>query len=904
LYSSKGFRLAFIVCVFVLAGFAVRAQHVVVGGSVVDSASGAVLEDATVTLLQMPGHEILGTVRSDTSFHFSKLSKGSYLLMVTYQGYAPDSILFSIKAKDTAMIRLSILMQLEAGSLLQVVVQARIPPAIVKNDTIAFNAGAYPSPPNSTVEDMLRKLPGIEIDKDGNVTMQGQKVDKITIDGKDFFLNDLRAASQTLPADLVASVEVFDTQSEKAKLTGIKEQGKTKTINLKLKKKHPRGFFGKVYAGGGTNSPSGGGGELGSYSAGGNATKFAGQQMFFVTGNANNINNQFTGSEHQNGPGAGVQSLNSLQLNYRDEWTPKLNVTLNAGRAYNNSSLNQQLSRQTALGDSSILQNSSSMAKNKTTAYNVFGRFEYAYDSSTRINFQSDFSSQKNAGLTMDTISIEALKPGGNYTSSIGKTDNSLNATGNSFNNGLDFSHKFQKKGRMIYFNIGQSYSEQNQPAALYSLLKNYDSAGNETTALVNQQSTQKTNNNGLSANVSYIEPVGKRHLLDFGYSMNHSSGHSDKESYDFDSLTGKYDMPDSLTTNRFQNHTTVQSLSAGYNTTEGKYQFQLGLTGQVTQLENLNLVNNINFKQQTANWFPRASLLWDIGKGKNMDIGYWGYSTAPSIDQLQPVPDLTNPYLIKVGNPGLRQQLTHYVFARYSAFNSKTFQNWQVLVSTDYAQNDITSSSTVLAGGVQELEYINVSGVYHGSAHLTYGFPLGGQKNGNASLSVHGSYGHDISLVNAIENVAANTGIGGAVSMNFHVRDLVFIDARADVNQTYTNYSLAGSPQSQTLNENYVVNINYRLPGAVSIASYYDLQVTGSQAALPSHAVSLWNASLYKSILKNKCELRLSAYDLLNSSSSFSQTTGVNYVQTQKTNLQGRIFLFSIIYRFRKTES
>lgn len=227
---------------------------------------------------------------------------------------------------------------------------------------------------------------------------------------------------------------------------------------------------------------------------------------------------------------------------------------------------------------------------------------------------------------------------------------------------------------------------------------------------------------------------------------------------------------------------------------------------------------------------------------------------------------------------------------AHYAAFNSKTFENWQVSVNADYAQNQITSASTVLAGGVQEVEYVNVPGVYHSSAHLTYGFPVGSKKNGNASLSLHGQFGHDISLVNSVENIAASVGYGGAANINFHLKDYLFIDARADISQTISHYSLAGSPNAQTRNENYNLNINYRLPGAVTIACYYDLQVTGSQAALPAHAVSLCNASIYRSVFKNYLELRVSAYDLLNSSSSFSQTTGVNYVQTQKTNLQGRI--------------
>jgi hypothetical protein len=915
-WLSQSKWLPLVAIIFIGAGLSVNAQKITVRGIVTDSVSGQLLEEATVSLFRLPKPDLVGRRRSDTAFVFPNLGKGNYILLISYQGYAADSMKFSVSAKDSGQRRVTVLLKQNFGNLMQVVVRASIPPAIVRNDTIAFNAGAYPSPPNSTVEDMLRKLPGIEIDKDGNVTMQGQKVDKITIDGKDFFLNDLRNASQNLPADLVAQVEVFDTQSERAKLTGIKESGKGKTINLKLKKKHPVGFFGKVYGGYGGNAGNGGNGYggsdagLGSFSVGGNATKFAGDQMFFATGNANNINNQFTGTEHQNGPGSGLQTLNNLQLNYRDAWTPKLNATINAGRSYNNSSVNTQLSRQTALGDSSILQNSISSTQNKNTSYNAYGRFEYALDSLTQINLNSGYSNSKNNSQTTDTVSIQTLKnainsgSGTNYISSLGKTDNSLNGSGDNFSNSLDFRHAFHKKGRQVYFNISQNSSKQNQPAGLFSALKNFDSSGNViSNNIVNQQSTQVTNNNGYSINASYTEPVGKRHILDFGYALSHSSGHSDKESFDYDSLTGKYDILDSVTTNRFLNHTIVQGLSAGYNTTEGKYQFQIGLTGQLTQLENKNLFNNQNLQQQNVNWFPRASLLWDIGKGKNMYFNYSGSSSSPTIDQLQPVPDLTNPYLIKVGNPDLKQQVTHNLSARYAAFNSKTFENWQASISADYAQNQITSSSTVLPGGVQEVEYVNVQGVYHGSGHLTYGFPLGRQKNGNASVSLNGQFGHDISSVNGMQNTAANSGLGGSVNINFHIKDLLFIDSHINIDQTHSNYSLPGSSPSQTLNENYSFNMNYQLPGAVIIASYYDLQVTGSQSNIPAHAVSLWNASLYKSVFKNHCELRVSAYDLLNSSSSFSQSIGINYVQTQKTNLVGRIFLFSVIYRFRKVE-
>ena len=621
--------------------------------------------------------------------------------------------------------------------------------------------------------------------------------------------------------------------------------------------------------------------------------------MIFLTGNANNINNQFTGTEHQNGPAAGLQNSNNLQLNYRDEWSKKFIATLNAGRVYNNSSVNQSTDRTTSLGDSSIEQITNAVSATKNTVYSANGQFEYHFDSLTRMDLFSSYSNTKGQNSNSDSVIVQTLKNTGNYLSSIGKTSNSNSTDGDQIYNMLDFSHQFSKKGRTLFFNIGQFGSDQNQNAGLYSLIHNFDSAG----TLINQQSNQKTSNNGYGVNASFTEPIGKRHVLDFSYVMNHSNGHSDKESFDYDSLTNKYDIPDSLTTNRFLNHNTVQALSAGYNTTEGKYRFQLGVTGQLTQLDNLNQVTNSDLHQQQLNLIPRVSLLWEIKKEKNIFLTYTESNQLPTIDQLQPIPDLTNPYLIKSGNPDLKQQLTHIFEARYADFNNKTFKNWQVVLNADYAQNTITSASTLLPGGIQELQYVNVQGVWHGSTYLTYGFPLGGQKNGNASFSLHGNYGHDISLINNLENIAQNSGLGGSASINFHVRDKLFIDAKIDISQTNSNYSLPGSQSNQTLNENYILNVTWRLPWSITVASYYDLHVTGSQAALPAQSVSLWNGSLSKTVAHNLLEFRLSGFDLLNSASAFTQSTGVNFVQTQRTNLPGRVFLCSVIYRFRKVK-
>jgi hypothetical protein len=869
-----------------------QAQIATVNGAVVDSISLQSLADATVSLLKFPGPDLIHRIRNRNGFKFGNLSEGDYCIITTYQGFAEDTFHFSIRSTDSAEIRHIISLHPTSTNLLQVVVRAAVPSLIAKNDTIAFNAAAYPSPPNSTLEDLLKKLPGILIDKDGHVTMNGQPVDKITIDGKDFFLGDPRLASQNLPADIVAQVEAFDSQSEKARLTGIKEQSNSKTINIKLKKNRNTGYFGKVYAGGGTDN---------GYSVGGSVTRLAGEQMLLLTGNANNINGQFTGTEHANGPGDGLQTTNNLQLNYRDAWSKKLTATINAGHIYNNTQIIQQLNRQTVLTDSSITQNSVSSTRTVNTNDNAAIYLQYAFDSLTEINFSSSYNHQQSKIDNADTVSIITQKPGINYLSSVGRTDNASNSSGDNIYNSLDFRRQFKKKGRLIYFNFSQNLSSQTQPASLYSLVRNFDSAENVLNNTVqNQQSTQATKSNNYIINASYTEPLGKRHILDFSYGLNKSTGKTDKKSFDFDSLTGRYEIQDSLTTNRFNNSTTVQTMSAGYNTTEGKYRFQAGLTAQFTQMSNLNLVNDSTLRQNTINWIPRASLLWQLSKGSNLNLSYSGHNTAPSTQQLQPIPDLTNPYLIYTGNPGLKQQLTHNLSVNYSAFNAKTFQNWQVSFNGNYAQNQITSASTVLAGGVQELEYVNVNGVFHLSTNMTYGFPINAEKNKNASISLHGQYGHDISLINGEENIAANTRIGGTANINFHVKDSLFVNLHAEIEQTQSNYSLPGSPTNQTLTEYYTADVSYRLPGSVTVATFYNLQVTGGQNNLRAQTVSLWNAAIYKSVFQNHFEIRVSAFDILNKSSAFTQDTGVNYVQTQKTNLPGRLLLLSLIWRFQ----
>lgn len=406
----KYYRLLFTFVVILTAIGATYAQTLpgVIRGVIRDSATRTPLESATIMLWSLsaetPSHAtLLGSrVNNVRGFVFRNLTPGRYRLISTYLGYQPDTTEIALSAAQSDSVTLTVALRRSEKFLTQVVVTARIPPVIMHHDTIAFNADAYPTKPYATVEDLLRKLPGVQIDNNGNVTMQGRKVDKIYLDGEEFFLNDPRLATKNLPADIVDQIEVFNSQTERARLTGIHDATGAKSINLKLKSNRRYGIFGKGYAGTGTGAPSNPSSPIGVYSAGGMATSLV-KSWTFATANVNDINNQFTGEENNNGPGGGgTQTLQNFELNYKHfdrynasvpgsgQRNPKgygklLSFTVNARTNSSRTLLNQTSSTLTALNDSSLLQNRSSrsLSNNRYTNGDVY--LEYRFDNANFI---------------------------------------------------------------------------------------------------------------------------------------------------------------------------------------------------------------------------------------------------------------------------------------------------------------------------------------------------------------------------------------------------------------------------------------------------------------------------------------------------------------------------------------
>lgn len=870
-------------------------------GTVRDS-SGTVLEEATVSCWPVPGERPVHSLRSGRNgFAFHLSLEGKYQLIATYLGYVPDTIAISLSENDTATVFARFILRPSSKPLMEVIVKASIPPVIVKADTIGFNASAFPTRPFASVEDLLRKLPGIVVDKDGNVTLQGKKIDKILIDGKEFFLSDIKTATQNLPAEIVAQVETYDTQSERGKLTGIRDPTGGKTLNIKLKKDRKKGYFGNAYAGAGNAN---------GYSVGGTAASLDATRNIFFNGSTNNISNLFTGRENNSGPvSGGLQTLSNASLNYRDNLGKKIVAVFNGGFSRNQGTMAQSSSRQTFLGDSSLIEDRLSNSSNTSSSGHFNVRMEYKMDSLRVMTLQSSWSPQSGNNHSSDTVGINTQTGKGGqaatWRSSHGLTNNTSSTNGNSFSNNVDFRQQFHKPGRTFYIGLSQSGDRQRVSAGLFSLVDAFDSLGNNIQhQLEDQRSSQTSNNEGYVVGTAYTEPVARHKVIDFGYQFNVATSHSNKESFDYDSATGRYDHPDTLTTNQFFNRNTNQNIHADFNSDGTKWRYQLGLAVQLTSLYNKNYSIKDPIVQHFTNWYPRASLIWSMSQSRSIRLGYSGSSSAPSIDQLQPLPDLTNPFLVRLGNPGLKQSFQHNLDMGFNSLNTKSLQNWQFSMQGGFTEHAITASTKLLSGGVQQLQYVNVEGDYQLSAFLSYGFPFW-SRHGNGSINLHGNYAHQNGFLNGEPNSTNTSGAGGDIQMNYHPAEKVFFNANASLNYNANEYSLSPDQKTSVLVQNYVLDCSYELPGAVTISSYYTWQQTGAQGSLPAHAISYWNAACYKSIFRNHSgQIRLSVFNLLNGASNVSQSAGPNFISTSRSNIVGRLWLVSFVWHFRKFPS
>lgn len=888
-------------------------------GMITDT-TGHVLKSATVALYS---GKVLQKQAASTEkgFEFPRLLPGKYLLTASFAGYYTDTLYLALIGKDTVVNTRRIGLKARAIQLKEVQVKADISTVTLKGDTVVYNAAAFKTRPNSTVEELIKALPGLEVDVAGNITYRGKPIQYISVNGRQYFLNDPKQISKNLFSDMVSKVELFDAPSKESIRTGIKEPEPGKALNLVIKKGVSLAINGKVY---------GGSTEKGNYTAGGNASSFVNDRAIIANINTNNISDLYTGQDGLNEAPTGVQGRSTITgsgLTYSDKLSKLLSLNMIVGSKFSNRKYITSGNRQTFYGgDSTQMQLNNGTSVGSGNNHSLNGEVLLALDSlsSGIISYKPNFNFGENKSVSSNSTNQYIQNMGASYLTSAGTTNNISNDHSINIANELDFIKNMKKRTFVINFN--QNYFRNISDGHLNTDTRFYGSDG----ALlrdnqVKQQSKQVSRSSDYKINLTDDEKITPFQTISLTYAIAAHHDEIKRAGYDFNAATNSYDLVDTLTTNDLKNISTTQNVNLSYSYNKGNLNYKIGGGLQHSLLESEDFIKVNVLKKGFLDWTGSTSLNYKLkGKtdhkkplsgtevvtvpvnvvNKNISLNYNISSQSPNLYQWRPLPDVSDPLFIRSGNPGLKPEQDHDLGLIYYSTNFKKGKSFQLTLSGRYRISAIVQAIDLLPGGVQRSGYVNANGLYNGTVSLTFELPMGNVKNGKVRMTNTAGYQRDMSLVNGGKNTKAGLNVGQR--FNALYRTGAKLELNVDGSWMYdgSRYSLQPDQKTTSLIQNYRAGFSYELPGDTRISSYYSINFLGAQAGLAATHTMVWNAALVKNVFKDRRgEFRFSVFDLLSSNNGLSQGAYGNSVFRSETNTPGRQLLLTFAWYIRPNQ-
>jgi hypothetical protein len=897
------------------------AQKFTIQGQLVDTLSKP-LPSATVLLLNPKDSSLVNFAVGDMNgkFTIKNVSKGEHLFKVTFLGFSP--YMKKIATPETGLlIDLGIVKMEPASNELEAIeIAGERAPVTVKNDTIEFNAASFKTKQNAVVEDLLKKLPGVEVDNDGNVTAQGERVRNVTVDGKNFFGQDPKIATKNLPADAVDKVQVFDKKSDQSTFSGIDDGQREKTINLELKEEKRHGAFGTLMAAGGTDDR---------FQLRANINKFSKDRQLSFLGMGNNINQSgfsmddymnFTGGSQQMMSGGGGMRIqlggdnsSGVPLNFGNRanglmtsFAGGANINnqfnkkteLNGSYFYNylDHSRDQSLFRENFFPDGrSLTYNQNSLMQNTNNNNRINMTLDHKLDSMNSIKLTANVAYNTTDSEVRSNSST--LNPDGDL---INETQNLSFSSGSnsSLNSSLLWRHKFSKKGRNFSTNFQFSGSKNEREGFLNGVQRIFGPAPKET--FYDQANAQNTEYGSYGATVSYTEPLGGRKYLEANYTYRRNL--NDVQQLVYDVSDDQHAVVDSLS-NEFNSDYQYHRAGLNFRLNRQKYNVVVGGSLQNTNLSGAGLVNGEDFTidRPYQNVLPTVRFNYDFSNTKHLRFDYETSVQEPTIQQLQPVIDNRDIMNLYEGNPQLRPAYSQSWRASFTTFNPMTFLSFFSFVDVDYTTNAITNSRTTdRFTGQNYTQPVNVDNNMSVNGNATVSFPINKIKS---RISIGGNYRNlrSINIIDEQPNTINQQTAGGNVRYTYRYKEIFDFSVSADIDHMLTAYEFNQDDQI-FLNRTYTAESNLTFLKNYSFNANFEYLQYENQQTNYSQAIPLMDLSISRFLLKNKSgELKLSVNNLFDKALGVSQTSNLNYLQRETTNSLGRYFMLSFTYSLNK---
>jgi len=885
-----------------------------VSGVVADSA-GIGLERAMVVALTREDSVLTKFVTTDGggAFTLSRLPAGQYILQVTLVGYQPFRRDFSVTNADVdaGTVSLKVLVhEMDA-----IVVSAEHVPFVNRHDTLDYNVAAFPTRPNATVEELLERLPGIEVEADGSIKAQGEDVQNVLVDGKEFFGSDPTIATRSLPAEAVERVQVYDKQSDMAEFTGIADGEEERTINLQLREDARHGYFGRIAGAFGAD-----GGTYGVFDTPGenqalyderlSINRFSPTTQLAAIANINNVSQAgFSWEDFQNFMGGGGRRGGAQVGGGRDDgFTETIALGVNVSRdmgedrwirtSYFLSSLdnlqNSEVKRQQLLGSevaSLVDQTSNQTTDNLSHRVNL--NAQYAFAEGHDLRLRGDLTA---SASSLNSFEFQETQTVTGLTLNTAATDYSVEGNDLGGSARLTWRKRLNEAGRSVVAEARVNLNDPDMSAELSSTTGSRDRGDVLTYDEILQEQSRFGHTLSHSQRLSLTQPLGSTRVLELFGERRAVNEAQTKAVYD---LAGSTSVLNELLSSEFERTYTYLEGGLRLNTNTENSWLVLGL-----QVQNSDLNGTIADRgEQVASGYthilPSVNYKIQFQPGRNLNLRYRTSTREPTMTELQPFSDNRNPLNVYTGNPDLTPEYTHGLSAEYRFYDQFSFVNVFTSARVTYTTNDIVRSRTVDESGLQQVTSVNSGRAWSTIGSINYGRPIrfiGARMN----LSYNVTYSTESEFINQTENVSRI--LRHTVSAGLENRDKERYDLDAGGRVTFNNvsYSLNEELNQSYINSTIYARGTYYLGDSWTFNSSLNYRIFDQDVFGPGRNVAFLQASVSRLLFGERAELELSGFDLLNQNQGVDFSSSSNFLQQTRTESLGHYVLLRFIYHLR----
>jgi len=895
---------------------------------------------------------VITTADNDGKFSFSGIKSTKITITFSSMGYITLRKHYALDASPTIDLG-TIVMRSDVNNLAAVTIVGQVNPVRIAEDTIEYKVSAYPVRQNAPIEDVLKKIPGVDVDVNGNVTAQGKQVTKVRVNGKDFFGGDVQTATKNLPADMIESIQMIDDYGDQANLTGVKTGEPDKIMNITIRKDKNYGYSAQGTAGDGADLlPASQGSDQNRYIGTVNAFDFNGDRQISLLGSDNNTNvNPFNyntagstvgGSGFSGGGGGGgggrgnalraqqstgltttangITDARSIGTNYRDQWGKYISV-YGSYSFTDNSTLTNSTSLQTNNNQTQSASSQTGTEKDNPINHRFTFNMEYKPDTINYLKVTPTFSY-----ASTNTTDFESVTSSRNNAENLAYTSSSIsNSSAPTFGVIALYNHRFNGHGRNFSANFTVS-------TAKTSAFDNpiYDYTLGTPTAPANQLINTDGRTTSFGTTLSYLEPLSKLSYLEFNYAYNHSYTTSDKET-DTLAIGSEYNN-DPLLSNNYNFTFTTNRFGLNYRFVQQKYNYTLGIAAQPATLDGESITNNNTTHASTFEIIPTAHFVYNFSRSQSFSVNYSGSSAQPTFSQLQPVIDYSNALYPVEGNAKLDPSFNNSFQIRYNKFSFATGNiffigafftqtNNYVATNTITYPDHFSEAALTEDPGLKHLAntnlttYLNTNGYYTGTAFFAFAKPWENRKytlsfNGNATYTNNIAYSGSVdtnNVASAVErNIAKSLTLTPSVRFRVDIIDVIDAQALTSYAITRTTNSIVNPLFDDDQN---IRTLTYELTGKNYFWKDWTLSYDYTKQLNYGYAKSinvtnpnLLNLYVERRFLKNNAAtIRLAAYDLFNQNTGFTTSINGNTVTQSNVNRLGRYYLATITIRLQK---